>query len=625
MTTRAKCLPRFLCIAAFVSLGQAACQQLAGIRELPSERNSNDMGGSGGSARDAHASNAGGMGGSAPRPQGDPGGQGGTGGSREEDSQGGTGGSAGEPPTDGASDGSAGDNKLTSKSCADGYETDGSECRDIDECQTQQPCGGHGSCENRPGSYKCDCYAGYSEKDGGCVDVNECEKDQGGCELYCKNVPGSYHCECGDGAYLRPDSQTCWQWHAPVRVESMNDGDATSPCVGVDGSGNATALWLQSDGTHVNVWSNRFTGSWATPERLESDDSGDASNASLTVDDAGHATALWEISIEIDWNRFDAGWGAARQLYRDTLGFDGLRAVSGSRAGTIMVGRSHIFQGVYHHTHRWSGSQWEPSTPIPPAPGDGPQTMSALDLAQGEDERALAVWKQAGSDSARIWASSFAMGTSWQAAPTPLSNLNAASVDSPRVALGGYGTGYAIWTESVALDGGGTGDDKLWTSEYSSLDGWGAGVELSAAPGVAASVRLAADQLSRSVAVWQQTSSGRSGIWAAHYIPYSGRDRDLPQNIEREQTGQAMAPELAMERTSGTTIAVWTVMSDGHSHIWANLYTLDAGWGSAIQLDRDMAGDGSHPRVAIDKNGNAIAIWQQVESGRSDIWAARFD
>ena len=41
-------------------------------------------------------------------------------------------------------------------------------------------------------------------------------------------------------------------------IETNNAGDATKPQIAMDASGNALAVWQQSDGAHTNIWSNRF-------------------------------------------------------------------------------------------------------------------------------------------------------------------------------------------------------------------------------------------------------------------------------------------------------------------------------------------------------------------------------
>ena len=53
-------------------------------------------------------------------------------------------------------------------------------------------------------------------------------------------------------------SSSLGQWHAAELVETDDAGDASIPQVAVDSSGNAIAVWFQSDGIRRNVWANRY-------------------------------------------------------------------------------------------------------------------------------------------------------------------------------------------------------------------------------------------------------------------------------------------------------------------------------------------------------------------------------
>ncbi|XP_067260847.1 growth arrest-specific protein 6 [Chanodichthys erythropterus] len=71
-----------------------------------------------------------------------------------------------------------------------------------DQC-SPNPCNHLGMvrCEDKKGGFQCHCFTGWSgvrcEKD-----VDECSKENGGCEHECNNSMGSYHCSCRDGYRL---------------------------------------------------------------------------------------------------------------------------------------------------------------------------------------------------------------------------------------------------------------------------------------------------------------------------------------------------------------------------------------------------------------------------------------
>jgi RHS repeat-associated protein len=108
--------------------------------------------------------------------------------------------------------------------CPNGYRSESGVCIDLDEC-LDTPCAALTDCTNTPGSFSCSpCPSGY-QGDGyaGCVDIDECAVQNGGCPETerCANTPGSHRCEacqagsvgvtthCGTGACARDGLTAC--------------------------------------------------------------------------------------------------------------------------------------------------------------------------------------------------------------------------------------------------------------------------------------------------------------------------------------------------------------------------------------------------------------------------------
>lgn len=80
-------------------------------------------------------------------------------------------------------------------------------CVDIDECSASiQPCDtirGRATCDNTPGSYSCECSAGYqgSGLASSCSNINECDLQISNChqDASCSDTQGSFSCTCSDG------------------------------------------------------------------------------------------------------------------------------------------------------------------------------------------------------------------------------------------------------------------------------------------------------------------------------------------------------------------------------------------------------------------------------------------
>ncbi|KAG7229887.1 hypothetical protein INR49_009604 [Caranx melampygus] len=87
--------------------------------------------------------------------------------------------------------------------CKDGYEGNGTDCRDVDECDRWQDdvCIAFSRCLNTDGSYICDCWEGFKDNGTHCQDVDECVTGSFTCpdNSICTNTEGSYNCTCDPG------------------------------------------------------------------------------------------------------------------------------------------------------------------------------------------------------------------------------------------------------------------------------------------------------------------------------------------------------------------------------------------------------------------------------------------
>ena len=82
---------------------------------------------------------------------------------------------------------------------------------DIDECAFGKICPNNAICRNSPGSFSCECSAGFtliSHIFQTCVDINECEASNP-CEHECINTYGSFQCTCREGYTLAADKRRC--------------------------------------------------------------------------------------------------------------------------------------------------------------------------------------------------------------------------------------------------------------------------------------------------------------------------------------------------------------------------------------------------------------------------------
>ena len=85
--------------------------------------------------------------------------------------------------------------------CIAGYQGDGKNCHDEDECLSRQHCALNADCRNIDGSYTCSCNSGFHGDGFSCYDVDECRGGIHDChaKAQCRNTWGSYSCSCIKG------------------------------------------------------------------------------------------------------------------------------------------------------------------------------------------------------------------------------------------------------------------------------------------------------------------------------------------------------------------------------------------------------------------------------------------
>ncbi|XP_064612337.1 uncharacterized protein LOC135476257 [Liolophura sinensis] len=95
--------------------------------------------------------------------------------------------------------------------CMAGYKEEDGQCRDIDECSLGGIYNCTQDCQNTMGSFQCTCAPGYQGDGQACTNVDECATGIHRCQHKCVDVTGSYNCECYQGYALNDDRFTCTQ------------------------------------------------------------------------------------------------------------------------------------------------------------------------------------------------------------------------------------------------------------------------------------------------------------------------------------------------------------------------------------------------------------------------------
>jgi hypothetical protein len=411
-------------------------------------------------------------------------------------------------------------------------------------------------------------------------------------------------------------------WQIAIPIETDNAGNVYAPQVAVDGSGDAMAVWAQDDGARNNIVANRYAAGsgWGTATLIETDNAGDAHDPEVAVDGSGNAAAVWFQSDGTRWNiwanRYTAGsgWETATLIETDDTGNAAYPQVAFDRSGNA-VAVWHQFDGTRNNVwaNRYvTGSGWGTAALIETDnAGDAYRPQVAFDGSGN----AVAVWQQADGTRFNIVANRYVAGSGWGSA-TLIETDDAGSAENPQVAVDRSGNALAVWQQSDGTR------YNIWANHYAMGPGWGTATLIETDNAADAyGPQVAVDGSGNAAAVWYQYDGSLSNVWANRYAAGSGWG--TPTLIERDNVDGAYSPQVAVD-SSGNAVAVWERSDGTRDNIWANRYVAGSGWGSATLIETDNVDDANSPHVAVDSSGNALAVWEQYDGTRSNAWANRF-
>jgi hypothetical protein len=211
---------------------------------------------------------------------------------------------------------------------------------------------------------------------------------------------------------------------------------------------------------------------------------------------------------------------------------------------------------------------------------------------------------------------SFTIGEGAWGTPALIETYNGGSATYPDIAMDAGGNALAVWSQSDSIR------QSIWANRYTVGSGWGTAqlIEIDDA-GDAGSSRIVMDAGGNALAVWSQSDGTRNNIWSNRYTAGSGWG--TPALIETSDAGNAFNPAIAMDG-SGNALAVWNQFDGVRNNIWSNRYTVGSGWSAAELIETFNTGSTDLPRIAMDAGGNALAVWSQSDGTRYNIWFNRY-
>jgi len=185
--------------------------------------------------------------------------------------------------------------------------------------------------------------------------------------------------------------------------------------------------------------------------------------------------------------------------------------------------------------------------------------------------------------------------------------------DAPQVVVDHRGGVFAIFAK---FDGVNT---SIYVSRYNVDGGWIATDLIETEnEGNAANPQIAVDPNGNAIAVWDQFDGVRENIWANRFTNGSWGTAEIIDGLG----GSAIEPKIAVN-SNGDAIAVWDQFDGTRNHIFYNRFT-NGSWGGYGSIQTSFSGESSKPQVTIDLNGNANVVWfDRSSSNITSIWANR--
>jgi hypothetical protein len=233
---------------------------------------------------------------------------------------------------------------------------------------------------------------------------------------------------------------------------------------------------------------------------------------------------------------------------------------------------------------------------------------SLPDVAMDRNGGATAVWTQDDGAKHVVFAARFTVAGGW-AAPDKLLTADAQGAARPRVGMSANGLAVVVWQESDGTR------PNIWGARYDTAWSTPARLETSTEPAEFPTVAINAN--GNGMAVWRQRVSANYRLFGNRWTStWAG-----PVPIEASDVSQVDQNFDVGVDDIGNAIAVWSY--NVQDNVFTNRYdAVGGGWGTQALLGPGSASNQASPKIGVDSNGNAMAVWR-VAAG-TDVSSRRY-
>jgi hypothetical protein len=419
---------------------------------------------------------------------------------------------------------------------------------------------------------------------------------------------------CGGGGGAAPNLPTPpaggKAWQASSQIIDQLGSNASDAQVTINAEGVGFAAWIQADGNGlVNVLGSRYSaGVWEPAQSISQVTSGlfAITEARIAVHPNGEATAIWIQTDESDQtslvvNRFVANqWAKPNALVAASGTFRSPQIASSANGSAMVVW---LQQELGDRRRTWATFFNGTAFSLPFNLDIGNGDTFAPQVAMNSKGEAVAVWEKNLANVTRIEARSFANGN-WFFSTDTLSNT-AIDANSPQVALGDNGQATALWVQQAGAV------PSLFASRRDAANKWATPELLETDDaGRVFQPDLSMDALGNATAVWEQQDASTPGLrkdgWANRF---SDDKWQGAQKLELNDAGEARVLSVGSD-SAGNAIAVWEQLDGTRFDIFSARFN-GSQWSAPELIERDNAGNAQLAQLAVNPSGRALAVWQQ--------------
>jgi hypothetical protein len=223
--------------------------------------------------------------------------------------------------------------------------------------------------------------------------------------------------------------------------------------------------------------------------------------------------------------------------------------------------------------------------------------------------------------SSKPWATTFdAASGRWQL-PAPLDDTGSTAFIDTQM-FGVEGNSLAVWPRFVE------GRVSMISRTFVPATGWSDAVAIATDTSEFTAIRpsLSLSATGSGAAVWTQTQGATIRVLGSRYD--GATDSWSEASALRTRMGAtAPLPQIAVD-PAGDGLAVWAEFAGTARSIWVWRLQADGGFAEGAQFRTDETTDpprNSMAHIAVDAQGNGIAVWDVLSDGSYTVWASRFE